>query len=353
MIRKNISVLANGSTDTKTVPNKGVYAARFNIRADLDAYYEIKNGRKTYPYKGKEIACLQKPILGNITSYFNYYGREPGRCVVTVTLKGTKTVIAQYIIDNYAWVGHRGYIGNLRPVDDRPKKQHTVNGITYKSVEMTYMYTENTMASFEAAIQAGAYGIETDPKLTKDGKLVVFHDLVFGGTANKGKPYEHTYGSHLSNGPDDVHVYEKTLAEIQKYRIRRVGSRTTNTKFNKIPTFDEYLTLCDKYNVHPVIDISNDFHEPERQQKIANAVAAALDKHPISKKNVLALPGTYKFLAKAMGLKDPTQILFKYDMDMDSIGKSPDGRHRALLNAPPWPEKLANWQQIKEFEWFK
>jgi hypothetical protein len=38
---------------------------------------------------------------------------------------------------------------------------------------------------------------------------------------------------------------------------------------------------------------------------------------------------------------------------MNNIGKVPDRRYRALLNEPPWPDKLANWQQIKDFEWFK
>ncbi|MCE5255750.1 MAG: glycerophosphodiester phosphodiesterase [Spirochaetaceae bacterium] len=38
------------------------------------------------------------------------------------------------------------------------------------------LYPENTMASFRAACDAGIPGIELDVHLTKDGKLVVFHD---------------------------------------------------------------------------------------------------------------------------------------------------------------------------------
>lgn len=40
--------------------------------------------------------------------------------------------------------------------------------------------TENTMASFAAAIDAGADGIETDVRLTTDGALVLSHDDVQG-----------------------------------------------------------------------------------------------------------------------------------------------------------------------------
>ncbi|WP_338022845.1 glycerophosphodiester phosphodiesterase family protein [Bacillus weihaiensis] len=37
-------------------------------------------------------------------------------------------------------------------------------------------YPENTMVSFEAAVDAGADGIELDVQMTKDGEIVVIHD---------------------------------------------------------------------------------------------------------------------------------------------------------------------------------
>ena len=94
MIKKTVMVLANPGTDTKELPNKAPYASRFNIRGDIDSYCVTTNEKKSYPYKGKEIVCTQSPKLGNITSYFNYYGREPGKNIVTVKLKQTGQVIA-------------------------------------------------------------------------------------------------------------------------------------------------------------------------------------------------------------------------------------------------------------------
>ena len=107
MIKKSLMVLANNSTDTAKLPNKGVYAARFNIRGDLDT---VK------AYKGKAVTCTQAPKLGNITSNLNFYAREPGRCIITVRLKTDKSIIAQYTVDCIAWVAHRGYMGQLRPL---------------------------------------------------------------------------------------------------------------------------------------------------------------------------------------------------------------------------------------------
>lgn len=335
MIKKSIMVLANNSTDTAKLPNKGVYAARFNIRADLDT---VK------AYKGKAVTCIQSPKLGNITSNLNFYAREPGRCTITVRLKSNNAVIAQYTVECIAWVAHRGYMGQLRPIKDRPVK----NMGSYSQITMTTGWTENTMSAFETAIQAGAYGLETDPKLTKDGKLIVLHDPVFGGTYAKGKPYEHTFHDALTNGPVNVPIYERTLSQIQQMRIRRVGTKGND---NRIPLFSDYLNLCEKYSIHPVIDLSAYSNEPARQELLAVAVAKEIRKRPKSKKLVRALPGTYKILAKALGVNANT-ILFKYDIDQsnrDTVSR----KYRALLNDVPYPAKLANWNGIKNNEWFK
>ncbi len=45
-------------------------------------------------------------------------------------------------------------------------------------------YPENTMASFESAVQKGVDGIELDVHLSKDGKLIVHHDYCLGTTNN-------------------------------------------------------------------------------------------------------------------------------------------------------------------------
>lgn len=335
-------VLANSSTDTAKLPNKGVYAARFNIRGDLDT---------VAAYKGKAVTCTQSPKLGNITSNLNFYAREPGKCTITVRLKSNNSPIAQYTIECIAWVAHRGYMGQLRPLKDRPVKNYTADGITYQQITMTTGWTENTLAAFEKAIQAGAYGLETDPKLTKDGKLIVLHDPVFGGTYAKGKPYQHKYHDALTNGPLDIPIHDRTLAQIQKMRVRRVGTRSDGPAVNRIMLFSEFLNLCEKYGIHPVIDLSAYSNEPTRQQLVAAAVAKEIKKRPNIKKLVLALPGTYKVLATALGV-NPSTILYKYDIE-ETNKNTVAHKYKALLNDVPYPTKLANWKQIKAYEWFK
>ncbi|MDA1127616.1 MAG: glycerophosphodiester phosphodiesterase family protein [Chloroflexi bacterium] len=50
---------------------------------------------------------------------------------------------------------------------------------------------ENTLSSFHAALESGADGIELDVRLTKDEKLVVFHDRHLDRTSNDSGPVNH------------------------------------------------------------------------------------------------------------------------------------------------------------------
>lgn len=79
---------------------------------------------------------------------------------------------------------------------------------------------ENTLVSFEKAIEMGADGIELDVHLSLDGHLVVIHDETIDRTTNgKGA------------------VDQLTLAELKSFRI--------NEKY-EIPTLEEVLDLVNQ-----------------------------------------------------------------------------------------------------------
>ena len=50
---------------------------------------------------------------------------------------------------------------------------------------------ENTLPTFYRALSGGADGIELDVRLTRDGKLVVFHDWSLGRTSDGHGPVNH------------------------------------------------------------------------------------------------------------------------------------------------------------------
>ena len=78
---------------------------------------------------------------------------------------------------------------------------------------------ENSLAAFRRAVDMG-YGMEMDIQLTKDDKLVVFHDATLKRMCGV-----------------DGNVWDYTLEELQKFRLAK--SQET------IPSFDEVLKLVD------------------------------------------------------------------------------------------------------------
>lgn len=78
---------------------------------------------------------------------------------------------------------------------------------------------ENSLAAFKKAVDAG-YGIELDVQLSKDNKLVVFHDATLKRMCGvEGK------------------VWEYTLEELKEFRLLNSDEQ--------IPTFDEFLEVVD------------------------------------------------------------------------------------------------------------
>ena len=76
---------------------------------------------------------------------------------------------------------------------------------------------ENSLAAFQKAVDAG-YGIELDVQLSKDDKLVVFHDATLKRMCGV-----------------DGKVWDYTLEELQQMKL--ADSNET------IPTFEEFLTI--------------------------------------------------------------------------------------------------------------
>ena len=78
---------------------------------------------------------------------------------------------------------------------------------------------ENSLAAFKKAVDAG-YGIELDVQLSKDNKLVVFHDATLKRMCGV-----------------DGKVWDYTLEELKGFRLLNSDEQ--------IPTFDEFLEVVD------------------------------------------------------------------------------------------------------------
>ncbi|OME78227.1 hypothetical protein BK120_23980 [Paenibacillus sp. FSL A5-0031] len=123
---------------------------------------------------------------------------------------------------------------------------------------------ENTMASFQLAIEMKADFLELDIQLTKDGQLVVIHDTEVDRTSNgRGK------------------VLDFTMAQLSELDA---GS-WFNAKFEgeRMPTLSEVFDLC-KGKIGILIEIKAPWLYPGIEQKLAEELRAhgMLDEDPAS-----------------------------------------------------------------------
>ena len=95
---------------------------------------------------------------------------------------------------------------------------------------------ENTMEAFALAVEQGADGIELDVQLTKDGKLVIFHDETI---------------DRMCHGTGWVKDF--TLEELRKYEVCSLEG-----KKGRIPTLREVLELVKPGNLKVNIELKTE-----------------------------------------------------------------------------------------------
>ncbi|WCN38825.1 glycerophosphodiester phosphodiesterase [Aneurinibacillus uraniidurans] len=127
-------------------------------------------------------------------------------------------------------------------------------------------HPENTMPAFAAALRQGATGIELDVQLTRDNKLVVFHDWslkrIFG------KP---------------GHIRDYTLAELRRFDA---GS-WFDSRFSglSIPTLDDVLARAATKPIMLNIELKNFF---SFSNGIEQKVSEAITRHNLQDKTVIS-----------------------------------------------------------------
>lgn len=108
---------------------------------------------------------------------------------------------------------------------------------------------EETLGSYELAIQMGADYIEPDVQMTSDGHLVAMHDNTLNRTTNVADLFARRNGTY--------NVSDFTLAEIKSLTVKPVGPQAAETYPGftpsmadpyKVPTLDEVLGYLKDYN---------------------------------------------------------------------------------------------------------
>ena len=117
----------------------------------------------------------------------------------------------------------------------------------------------NTLPAYEAAGKSDFWGAECDIQRTKDGVWILMHnDTVDDMTDGTGK------------------VSELTYAEIMQFNVD-TGNNIESYPGLKVAKLEEYLDVCKKYSLHPVIEIKANA-DPEYMSEVVDILSAREEK---------------------------------------------------------------------------
>ena len=105
-------------------------------------------------------------------------------------------------------------------------------------------YPENTMLSFEKALEAGCEGMEFDVHLTRDGQLVIIHD----------ETIDRTSGRHGK-------IKDMTFEELCRVNFAYPDKFGDAFPFQRIPTLREYFELVAGRDIISNIELKTGVYE--------------------------------------------------------------------------------------------
>lgn len=140
---------------------------------------------------------------------------------------------------------------------------------------------ENTVYAFDLAGRNGFWGIETDIVETADGQFVCIHDETVDRTTD-----------------GTGNVADKTYAELLAYDID-AGTNADRYRGLKIPSFEEYLSICAQYGCVAVAEI----------KKISNYQGFLQQIYDAGMENRCILTGGYKDLLELRKLNRTIPVM--------------------------------------------
>ena len=114
---------------------------------------------------------------------------------------------------------------------------------------------ENTNAAFVAAGNRSYWGVETDIWRTVDGEFVAIHD-----------------GNTKRVAGDTMAVEEATFETVRRIRLKDIDGTRGRTDL-VIPSLEEYIAICKKYEKYCVLELKSAFTDEEIARMIERITA--------------------------------------------------------------------------------
>lgn len=129
---------------------------------------------------------------------------------------------------------------------------------------------ENTLPAYKLSKQTGFNYVETDVSFTSDGVAVLLHDASINRTARNAD------GTEISG---TINISDITYEQALNYDF---GIWKSNTYAGtKIPTLDQFLSLCKGIMLHPYIELKSNGNYTEAQIR---SIIDAVEKHGLKGK---------------------------------------------------------------------
>lgn len=245
----------------------------------------------------------------------------------SVTYKSSNTAVATVNSAGKVTGKKEGTVTITATAKDGSKKKGTykirvIGKITNKSAKfvvhrgLSSEAPENTLKAYELAGQAGFWGAETDVRMTKDGKFILMHDETLKRMCG------------VNRRPENMTYNEVRAAKI------KTGNNYTKYKNNKnattIPSLKEYLEMCKKYNMVPIIEIKMEYTGDGRA-KTRSTMQDLVDedmKKLYSETKAIMGSKQYMFIAFDFNTIDRMRKVLKLDnvtnVSLQHVTKNPD-----------------------------
>ena len=209
------------------------------IYGSINLASEIRKNKKI---KSKITYRIANPANGHMKGNIYYADREGRNTVTAFGGKYKKT----FNITQHSWCAHRGYLD---------------------------MYPENTVDAYEAAGLYGAGFVEADIRVSADGKIVCCHNASL----------ENMTGVPLK-------IQKLTYNEIKSYEINN-GNGLSSCKHKYVPLLSEYLSICRKYKMVPVLELKHLGTNEEMKKKAIREIVKQLKKYGLNKTALVVANG--------------------------------------------------------------
>ena len=191
-----------------------------------------------------------KPSVVSVTSKGKIRAKAAGTAMITVRGNNKKTYQCRVTVP-------KPYVPPKQPEPKpEPEPQPTEPQMPtpgpftgYLIMHRGYNQTapENTLAAFKLAAEMGYKYVECDIQFTKDGVPMILHDTTVTRTSNVASVEMTLFGEKKRK------LSELTLDEVRQLDF---GSwKSSAYEGEKIPTFQEFLQLCQQYGLHPYIEL--------------------------------------------------------------------------------------------------